>query len=113
MTPFDVVLVPFPFADLSTTKKRPCLVLATFKARSLGLYATVAMITSNASALKFPHDVDIEDLSESGLPLPSVVRLAKVVTLEGALVIKKLGKLGMRDQKAVRSEFRKLFSELV
>ena len=113
MKPFDIVLVPFPFANLSATKKRPCLVLSCIKPKKLGAHYVLAMMTSNVSALSFPGDVNIINLKFAGLPKPTLVRLAKIVTVEKSLIQKQLGTLATKDRDAVCESFRKLFSQCV
>jgi len=113
MTPFDLVLLPFPFTDLRTTRQRPCVVLAAFQPKGLPKHYVVAMVTSNLSGLAFPGDAELGKWSEAGLPKPSLVRLAKVVTVESSLIRKKLGTLEAADRRAVRQQFRHVFSDLV
>lgn len=84
MTTFDVVLVSFPFADLSTRKQRPCLVLVSPSQKQLGEHLVVAMITSNTKGLTFPYDVQISNTKQAGVLKPSLVRLSKVATHSGA-----------------------------
>src|SRR5262249_13295366 len=99
MTPFDFVLLPFPFTDLSTTKQRPCLILAALHPKGLAEHYIVAMITSQLTGFSFPGDTLLAKWREAGLPKPSMVRLAKVVTIERSLVRKKLGALQGADRK--------------
>jgi mRNA interferase MazF len=113
MTPFDLVLLPFPFTDLRTTRQRPCVILSAFQPRGLTEHYVVAMVTSQLSGLAFPGDTVLVKWSEAGLPKPSLVRLAKVVTVDGALIRKKLGTLQETDRKVMRRQFRQVFSELV
>jgi len=99
---FDVVAVPFPFADRKAVKKRPALVIS--DARSFNNrvgHSVMAMITSAAHA-GWPLDVSIEDMDAAGLPAPSIVRM-KLFTLDHRLVIRKAGHLAAVDQKKVNA----------
>lgn len=113
MTPFDIVLVPFPFSDLSAVKRRPCLVLAAIHARGLGAHFIVAMMTSNTSHSAFPDDVVLRDWKGAGLPKKTLVRLAKVVTLDSSLIGKRIGRIEGQDQKKIRSAFRRIFASVL
>jgi len=108
----DIVVVPFPFSDLKTTKKRPALVLASIPSRSLPPLIVVAMITSQLESESIPGDYKILKWKESGLLHPSKVRLAKVVSLEEDLLVKRLGTLQKEDREGVRLKFKELFSDL-
>ncbi len=58
---FDVVVVPFPFTDRSSTKRRPALVVSRHESFSAIIeHSVLAMITSAANAL-WPLDVPITD----------------------------------------------------
>jgi len=59
----------------------------------------MAMITSAKNA-PWPLDVSIADLSQAGLPAPSVVRM-KLFTLDHRFIIAKSGMLASKDRKAV------------
>jgi mRNA interferase MazF len=107
---YDIVLVPFPFSDLSSKKQRPCLVLASYRPRSLPSHLVVAMITSQIKKPHFPFDVVLRDYESAKLPLPSLVRIGKIVTIDTTIVKKKLGSLTEVDRKSIRNEFKKLFS---
>jgi mRNA interferase MazF len=106
--PFDVILVPFPFSNLQAAKLRPCLVLAAMKPARYPLHLVVAMMTSHLEK-HFPHDLLLEGPSEAGLPKPTLIRLAKLVTIDSTLIKKKLGSLSKADRKQVEKEWRKLF----
>ena len=106
---FDVVVVPFPFTDRTTTKRRPALVLSDAKAfnRQVG-QSVLAMITSARNS-DWPLDVEIENLDSAGLPSASVVRM-KLFTLDDQLVIRRAGTLVGNDRKAVAATLRRLLS---
>jgi mRNA interferase MazF len=97
---FDVVVVPFPFTDKTTTKRRPALVLSEAKPFNKDTaHSVLAMITS-AKHSDWPLDVDIEDIDAAGLPFASIIRM-KLFTLDDKFIIRKAGTLGKRDRRAV------------
>ncbi len=105
---FDIILVPFPFTDLSRSKKRPCLVLVKIEAPKLEPLFVVSMITSQVHGLQIPFDVHLENYQKANLPKPSLVRLSKLVTLDHSMIEKKLGHLSERDTKQVKAVFGKM-----
>lgn len=106
---FDLILVPFPFSDLSTKKKRPALVLSHVDGIKRSKLVICAMVTSHIEPLAISGDVVMHDWQKAGLPLASKIRLAKLVSLEDGLIIKRLGKLTKADQASVKKEFTKIF----
>ena len=106
---FDIVVVPFPFTDRSTTKRRPALVLSDAKAFNKQVGQSVLAMITSARNSDWPLDVEIEDLDSAGLPSASVVRM-KLFTLDDQLVIRKAGALAASDRKAVFATLRRLLS---
>ncbi len=98
---FDIVVVPFPFTDRTSTIRRPALVLSAADpfGRESGQYV-LAMITRTARSI-WPYDVPLSDLASSGLRVAGVVRM-KLFTLDASLVLRQIGALGEADQVAVR-----------
>ena len=100
--PGDVVKVPFPYTDARTTARRPALVVArTGPAENPGLLIWALMITS-AENRRWADDVGVDDLALAGLPAPSVVRCAKIATLDAARA-EPLGRLSAETFAAVRA----------
>ena len=109
--PFDVVVVPFPFTDSAKTKRRPALVLSGKKDFSSIIEHTVlAMITSQKNE-PWPLDVAINDIAESGLTSPSVVRM-KLFTLDNRFIIRKSGSLSKNDQTNIKKIRMKIYCYL-
>lgn len=100
LAPFDVVVVPFPFTDRNSAKRRPALVLSSIAFNQQAQHSVLAMITS-AGQSTWPGDHLIEELDAAGLPTACLVRL-KLFTLDHRLVIRKAGALGTKDQKKLR-----------
>jgi mRNA interferase MazF len=99
----DIVLLPFPFTDLTATKTRPAVVV------SIGAFQrdsgdfTVAMITSVPRTT--PYDYQLKDWQAAHLLRPSWVR-AKLATLDPVLVRYKPGKLSDADLAEVEKRLR-------
>jgi len=100
---WQVVVVPFPFTDRATTKRRPALVLSA-KAFNRHGHCVLAMITS-ASHAAWPGDTPIVDLRQAGLKTPSLVRL-KLFTLDDRFIARRIGTLGSRDQTSLVAQLR-------
>ena len=66
----DVVLVPFPFSDLSTTKVRPAVVVSSALYHSTELDLLLAAITSKISLATGPFDYFLNDWRTAGLRYP-------------------------------------------
>jgi mRNA interferase MazF len=83
----DLLLVPFPFTDLSAAKRRP--VLALTAPDSYGDFISLP-VTSRPQA---KHGVALNptDLTRGQLPAPSWIRTDRIVTLNASLVVKSIG----------------------
>jgi mRNA interferase MazF len=105
----DIVLVSFPFTDLSSSKRRPALVVSPdpFNGRLQDL--VLAAITSQLTDDRL-LTIERDDCVDGTLPQTSVVKPAKLFTIHSTLVLKKI--CGLRSEKlhAVLAEIRRFFS---
>jgi mRNA interferase MazF len=108
----EIILVKFPFTHLASMKKRPALVLRETAISSKVKVLTVAMITSRVDAFNDDGDVLLKDWKEVNLLHPSMVRLAKIATIEQEIVDKKIGRISEHDQKTMRKTFREVFKKI-
>jgi mRNA interferase MazF len=108
--PGEIVLVRFPFTDVAADKKRPALLLARTIRSPRNRLVTVAMITSQVEALKLDGDVLLADWKAAGLLHPSLLRLAKIATVDDELIDKTIGRLPTRDLGAARAAFQQVFA---
>ncbi|GEO02641.1 hypothetical protein AAE02nite_03050 [Adhaeribacter aerolatus] len=99
----DIVLIPFPFTDLSGQKNRPALVLITTVTD-----VTVAFITSQLS-WQTEYDLKLEPSHDNGLKKTSLVRLNKLATLDVELVIGRLGNLSVAEISVLNKSLIQLF----
>ena len=106
---WDIVRVPFPYTDRPIRQRRPALVIAAGDLQSTYGLLWLAMITS-AVHRGWLGDVAISDLAGAGLPAPSIVRPAKIATID-ARDAGPLGTLPPADREAVRRYLRDRLSE--
>ena len=105
---FDVVVTAFPYADDILVKKRPAVCIASFSpTRSIQLY-WVLMVTST-KLKRWNGDVGITNLKKAGLPIPSIIRTAKIACVDASLIEKKSGVLDGTTKQAVQTTLQDLF----
>lgn len=78
---WDLVKVPFPYTNRPVQQRRPALVVAMRDSPGVPHLLWVLMVTS-AGNRGWPGDVMVSNLAEAGLPAPSVVRAAKIATID-------------------------------
>ncbi len=103
----DVVLVPFPFSDLSSSKTRPAVVVSVSELEETTGNFIAAMITSIKH--ETPYDYEIKDWKAANLLSPSWVRM-KLVSLEPSLVRYRPGRLKQTDISAIDNILCKVFA---
>ena len=85
----DIVLVSFPFTDLSSSKRRPALVISPDSFNEQGQDVVLISITSQE-----PDDnavtIEEHDYVDGELPKRSFVKLSKLFTVHSTLVLKKM-----------------------
>jgi mRNA interferase MazF len=89
----DILLVPIPFTDLTSSKRRPVLVLSNSSYNNSSEDIIVVAITSNIRGGKREVVFDDSDMMEGYLPKTSCIRSDKVYTLSKSIVVKRYGAL--------------------
>ncbi|NJL67222.1 MAG: type II toxin-antitoxin system PemK/MazF family toxin [Microcoleus sp. SM1_3_4] len=85
----DVVVVPFPFSDLTQAKRRPALVIA----NEAGDDIILCQITSQNIADRYAISLENSDFSEGGLDRASNIRPNRLFTADREIILYKAGKL--------------------
>jgi mRNA-degrading endonuclease toxin of MazEF toxin-antitoxin module len=88
----DLLLVPFPFTDLSATKRRP--VLALTGPDSYGDFIALPVTSRPQTVHGLP--ITAADLVHGRLPAPSWIRTDRIVTLNATLVVRPIGQVTER-----------------
>ncbi|HET8809335.1 MAG TPA: type II toxin-antitoxin system PemK/MazF family toxin [Flavobacteriaceae bacterium] len=100
----DIILVPFPFTDLSGNKNRPALVLLEDE-----LDITVVFISTQ---LRWKEETDIllKPSKENGLKKQSLVRLSKFATIDKELALGRLGQIDTKTIKKINLNLKKILN---
>ena len=108
---WDLVKVPFPYTNRPVQQRRPALVVASPIAPGAPELLWVLMVTSAANR-GWPGDVAVSDLAVAGLPAASVVRSAKIATIE-ARDAERIGCLPPKDRSLVAEAVRGSLAQLL
>jgi len=108
----DIILIPFPFTDLSGNKVRPALILGVQEA---GDDVTVCFISSVLHDKLYKFDVLVDpkdkDFNKTGLKLKSVIKVVKIATLDKIVILGKMGILDLKNLNKVK-EILKIYFKL-
>ena len=98
----DIVLIPFPFTDLSGNKLSPAVILAQTR-----LDLTVCFITTQLQWQE-PTDLLLQPKNSNGIKKPSLIRVSKIATLDKALALGKIGAIDNTEIKELNSKLKQL-----
>jgi mRNA interferase MazF len=107
----DVVLIPFPYTDLSAAKTRPAVVVSSEAYHAARPELLLAYVSSQLSQADPTIDYVLADWKSAGLLKPSFVR-PKVAAVEPALVVHRAGALTDRDMLEVDRRLRRAMALL-
>jgi mRNA interferase MazF len=103
----DIVLIPIPFTDLSSQKRRPVIISNDSYNRTMPDVVVVAM-TSNPTLTVYSFTITSADLTHGSLNRPGTVRVDKLYTLEQTLIVKTFGHVNARTLNRIRTFLREL-----
>lgn len=89
----DVVVVPFPFSDLSQSKRRPALVITELTGQDLIL----CQITSQSISDKYAIELTDSDFKKGTLKKKSNIRPNRIFTADSSIILYKVGMI--KDEK--------------
>jgi mRNA interferase MazF len=85
----DIVILPFPFSDLSGTKRRPAFVVTDLPGDDIIL----CQITSRAPLDSVSVPINNQDFDTGSLPVDSFVRPNKIFTADKNIIMSIAGRL--------------------
>ncbi len=104
----DILMVPFPFSDLTEIKQRPVLVISKNNYNLKNEDIITCGITSNLRDSSHSVIIGEEELLSGKIPSKSRIKVDKIFTLEQGIVRKKLAKINKNTFQKVKEEYSKL-----
>lgn len=109
----DIVLVPFPFSDLSGQKVRPVLVLSNDAYNQQSADVVVCGLTTNLRPASYSIIINVTDVEPPGtLRHRSKIKADTIASLEQSILIKQIPRLRLPVFKQVIAEIEDLFGPL-
>ncbi len=102
----DVVVLPFPFSDLTANKKRPALVVAELSGDDL----IVFLITSQNAKDNYAVSLSNNDFAGGNLKQNSNIRPNRVFTADSSIVLYRAGTLEKKKTEEVTAKIIEIFS---
>ena len=106
----DIALVSIPFTDLSSSKRRPALVISPDSFNTVGEDLVLAAITSHITDDPNAVHLSCADFSEGWLPKKSIVKTTKLFTIHSSLIVKKVCTLTREKTEEILRAVREFFS---
>ncbi|MEK6917509.1 MAG: type II toxin-antitoxin system PemK/MazF family toxin [Nanoarchaeota archaeon] len=101
----EILIVPFPFSDLSSIKQRPVLVLSKNDYNDKYEDIVTCGITSNLKDPSFSVLIDNNSLDEGSVPVKSRIKADKLFTINKGVIRKKIGRINKETFLSVKKEF--------
>ena len=98
----EILIVPFPFSDLSGIKQRPVLVISRLFYNRKTEDIITCGITSNLKDSEFCVFINNKNLEHGQIPKPSMIKVDKLFTLEKSIIKKRIAKIDSTTMDKVR-----------
>ncbi len=98
----EIALIAVPYSDLSTTQKRPVIVISHDRYNNTMADMVVVAMTTSPGANPYSFPITSADLESGTLNQPGRVRVDKVYTLLQASVVKTFGKVNSATLDRIR-----------
>jgi mRNA interferase MazF len=106
----DILLIPIPFTDLSSKKRRPVIVISNDGYNRKASDVIVVAMTSNPQVTDYSLSISSSDLVEGALNRPGKIRVDKIYTLSQKIVVRTFGQVDDRTLSRIRRRLVNLVS---
>jgi mRNA interferase MazF len=98
----DIVLIPVPFTDLSSQKRRPVIAISNNGYNRRTADIVVVAMTSNPAVVDSGFSIGSSDLIQGTLNRPGMVRVDKIYALSQSIVVKTFGRVNTATLDRIR-----------
>jgi mRNA interferase MazF len=102
-----IVLIPFPFTDLTATKLRPALII--HESEKDVVAAFISSRIQQPKAADIVVDEKHTEFKQTGLKVTSVIKLDKVATISKELILGEIGEIGVKLKKEVNRKITEIY----
>jgi mRNA interferase MazF len=103
-----IVLIPFPFTDLTTTKLRPVLIL--YEGEKDVVAAFISSKTDKPKSTDIIINKKTAEFKQTGLKLTSTIKLDKVATISKNLIIGEIGEIGTKLKEEINRKITEIYN---
>ena len=104
----DILLIPIPFTDLSSHKRRPVIVISNGIYNQKTADIVVVAMTSNPTPADYSFTISSSDLDKGTLNRPGKVRVDRIYTLSQSIVVKTFGRVNETTLERIRQTLQEL-----
>ena len=108
----DILLIPIPFTDLSSQKRRPVIVISNGIYNQKTADIVVVAMTSNPTPADYSFTISSSDLDKGTLNRPGKVRVDRIYTLSQSIVVKTFGRVNETTLARIRQTRQELTKSL-
>jgi mRNA interferase MazF len=106
----DILLIPIPFTDLSSQKRRPVIVISNDDYNRQTADIVVVAMTSNPAPSNYSFTIASTDLAQGTLNRPGKVRVDKIYTLSQSIIVRTFGRVNSNVLDRIRGMLRDLIT---
>ena len=102
----DIVLVPFPFTDLTSSKVRPAVIVSADPQGEDIIIAFISSVLTPSRNVDFLLAADNPDFRETGLKKDSLFKMDKLLSIHKGLILRYLGRISVGIQQKLNERLK-------
>ena|SRR3989338_1718677 len=104
-----IVLIPFPFTDLSASKVRPAVIISCFLQGEDIIVAFISSVKNRIQKTDIILNSQDKNFSKTGLKADSVIKIGKIATLDKKIILGEMGEISIDTEKEINKKIKILF----